>query len=346
MLSEAWARDQKRRKQQSNCFLEYQKEDGERVHLLFKACDLLCEFSRQFDEIVNECLEKGCSRSCIRYPSAGFLFSALICVLVLISAYSNLALASLEILVGFPFLMSLNYSRIVRTSQEMSSLLVTGCFCVVMSCLVWIWMSFQVGSLMLGLLAVIPCFLLFLIFYCKRLSTQPKVANEDENTIYRSKICSWCGLRRRRFDHHCIWIDCCVYDKTHRTFILILIASILCSSAFVVFAFYFSSQLFQNSDSTIVNLAGMLHLKHPFVFATMLINFVFGGVVFIILSMQIFCIAQNLTVNELFNHNRYFIIEHRDKPEDRGVRRNVFGFIEGSVHVFGAVLPSDKVEAM
>eukprot|EP00960_Hanusia_phi_P067360 766611-Hanusia_phi.AAC.2 len=318
MLSEAWARDQKRRKQQSNCFLEYQKEDGERVHLLFKACDLLCEFSRQFDEIVNEWLANGCSRSCTRCPSSGVLFSGLLCVLVYISTQSNLAFASLEILVGFPFLMSLNYSRIVRTSQETSSLLVTGCFCVVISSFSWIWMSFQLGSLLLGALVFIPCFLILLIFFCKHLSTLSKNGNDEDQATYRSKICSWCGLRRRRFDHHCLWIDCCVYDRTHRTFILVLIVSILCSSSFVVFALYFSSQLVQQSDWTVVHLASLLHLKQPLIFAIMLINFVFGSVVFVILSMQMYCIIRNLTVNELFNYHRYFVVEQRCKPEDRG----------------------------
>jgi hypothetical protein len=33
----------------------------------------------------------------------------------------------------------------------------------------------------------------------------------------RSKICVWCEVKRDRFDHHCIFIDACVYAGIPKT---------------------------------------------------------------------------------------------------------------------------------
>jgi hypothetical protein len=38
----------------------------------------------------------------------------------------------------------------------------------------------------------------------------------------REKFCVWCGVERQRFDHHCLFINACVYDRTHREFVALL----------------------------------------------------------------------------------------------------------------------------
>lgn len=38
----------------------------------------------------------------------------------------------------------------------------------------------------------------------------------------REKVCAWCGVERPRFDHHCLFINACVYERTHREFVAML----------------------------------------------------------------------------------------------------------------------------
>lgn len=55
-----------RRKKEGRCFLEYTKEDGSRGHYLWSPGFKLCEFSRNFDEHAERCLQ---------VPSTDFLVS-------------------------------------------------------------------------------------------------------------------------------------------------------------------------------------------------------------------------------------------------------------------------------
>ena len=43
--------------------------------------------------------------------------------------------------------------------------------------------------------------------------------DEDRHGGKREKFCVWCGVPRARFDHHCLFVNACVYERTHRKFV-------------------------------------------------------------------------------------------------------------------------------
>ena len=60
--------------------------------------------------------------------------------------------------------------------------------------------------------------------------------DEDRRGGKREKFCVWCGVPRARFDHHCLFVNACVYERTHRKFVASLalaVCACLCLSVCV-----------------------------------------------------------------------------------------------------------------
>lgn len=100
-----------------------------------------------------------------------------------------------------------------------------------------------------------------------------------------------------RFDHHCIWINSCVHAGTHHSFVILLAVAALSSLSFAAFVLL---PAFQASS------LAQIHRESPVMFTVAAMDAAVGCNILAVFLMQLWCIARNLTVNELFNRRRYF----------------------------------------
>lgn len=314
-----WDTLRKKRRGDARCCLEIELENGERIHLLFCALKHLGRWSSDFDAVADDLCNWITQRCSLCSCCVTFFFIVLFDLFAFSVSKLSAETAGLVAFFGFPVILGLLREVITRSKGMANALLIVGLAGIFTSLCLWLWAAGQQASTLMVVLGNVPLYLLWLIFRCRFPGPfqTPHFAETDNK---RGKVCSWCEVERVRFDHHCIWINSCVHAGTHHSFVILLAVAALSSLSFAAFVLL---PAFQASS------LAQIHRESPVMFTVAAMDAAVGCNILAVFLMQLWCIARNLTVNELFNRRRYFELESRPRPVSLGCLRNCQAFWRG-----------------
>jgi hypothetical protein len=155
----------------------------------------------------------------------------------------------------------------------------------------------------------------------------------------RSKHCSGCDRCISKFDHHCEWLNCCVGEKNHRTFIIYL-TSILCLTYSYIYStcIYWSIvedlNIFESPIDVIIS--KIFNLNSNWVLFTFCVSVWHAFWISMVWILQLFQILKvAMTTNERLNAFRYKHFQSSEtgvfrSPFNHGVMQNAADFFEFS----------------
>ena len=131
----------------------------------------------------------------------------------------------------FPGWCALLEMRMRRTAYADDSLLLLGLSGVIAGVISWLRrLALAPASRALALAG--PALLLRSILRCRL--PHPARSCLDSPAAARLSVgdCRWCGQRRRRLDHHCLWLNACIHAGTHADFITALALAAASAASF------------------------------------------------------------------------------------------------------------------
>ena len=273
--------------------------------MLFRACDRLMELSASFDEQCNEFL---CQPSNFaRMQCRQLIYPSLLLLLLVVAAELSFW-PSIMLTAGvFPAFVALTWWRAVYFGNDRNSLLLIGLAGIATDLTLWFYITRSKHWGLNLLLLIASSALVWLIFHIRALSLpldgctdmslsaatggDPESAKARHQT--RSKVCAWCGVPRSRFDHHCLFINACVYDATHRAFVLVLLLATALALVFVAGTLALCASQAQDEIIPASSLEQLytIQRKFPGMFAVDVVNCVFVLGVLGVLAQQMWGIG-------------------------------------------------------
>ena len=273
--------------------------------MLFRACDRLMELSASFDEQCNEFL---CQPSNFaRMQCRQLIYPSLLLLLLVVAAGLSFW-PSIMLTAGvFPAFVALTWWRAVYFGNDRNSLLLIGLTGIAIDLTLWFYMTRSKHWGLNLLLLIASSALVWLIFHiralslpldgCRDMSLSAATGGDPESAKARhqarSKVCAWCGVPRSRFDHHCLFINACVYDATHRAFVLLLLLATALALVFVAGTLALCASQAQDEIIPASSLEQLytIQRKFPGLFAVDVVNCVFILGVLGVLAQQMWGIG-------------------------------------------------------
>ncbi|XP_072285986.1 palmitoyltransferase ZDHHC12 isoform X2 [Pyxicephalus adspersus] len=143
----------------------------------------------------------------------------------------------------------------------------------------------------------------------------------------RARHCKSCNHCVRRYDHHCPWIENCVGEKNHRSFMLYLTVKLVV----LLWAFHLAWSGFHYE----VTWSDWLRINVFLLLAFILIT-ICTAVVGLLLACHLYLISSNFTTWEFMSYNRISYLKQCDlnsNPFDRGIVWNLWNFFCTHGHV-------------
>ncbi|GLE01254.1 hypothetical protein PINS_up010084 [Pythium insidiosum] len=130
----------------------------------------------------------------------------------------------------------------------------------------------------------------------------------------RSKHCSVCKMCVPRMDHHCVWLNSCVGEQNHASFLRFVLMNVLMCAygSYLLFAMLYNEYLVllrepfvdATSENAVVGDTGVVlrYLIHQeaVVFVLFVLCSVLGSAVLLFFLFHVYLVANNLTTNEFF----------------------------------------------
>lgn len=181
---------------------------------------------------------------------------------------------------------------------------------------------------------VLPALLLRSIHRCRHPKSGAAPHEEDFDE------CRWCGERRYRLDHHCLWLNACVHAGTHADFLAALALAVLSASAFA--ATTLSDLATAAAGTPAPNATGLpwpasravtgitaLHAASPHDFALALCVAVVAAAATALLALHAAAVARNRPARDLCSAAAASAARRRHLNPDAGPAANCHRFWAG-----------------
>ena len=219
----------------------------------------------------------------------------------LISANVGPLLSIIWSLALFPVWCFLLESRMRQGGSANDTLLFIGLVLIFAGIISWLKRLDQNLKLRASAMTI-PAYLIYSLIRC-RLPPKSRSFLDSPSAIGLTVgDCRWCCGRRRRLDHHCLWLNVCVHAGTHADFVVTVALGAIASTTFTFvtltdLAIRVTPTDERNSSWFAAVLAA--HAASPWDFALSL-SFApaaFGAIM--VLTVQAVCIAGNRTARDL-----------------------------------------------
>jgi hypothetical protein len=231
--------------------------------------------------------------------------TAICFILILISSSMSVLMSVFSSLVLFPVFCGLLELRMQRSGRANDTLLFLGLSLVFAGTLSWL-QRLHLNILFRSIAILVPAHLIYSLLRCRFPPPSRSFLNSPSAVNLVIGHCRWCSGRRRRIDHHCLWINACVHAGTHADFVTTLALAIVGAITFT--ATTLTDLSASQSDPTTEPLAAWAaamaaaqtaHARSPWDFTLALCFAPAAAGTGLVLTVQLICIAGNRTARDL-----------------------------------------------